>query len=334
MWKVCKLSVCIVICVAVSGFSQEHPYRRDSQEVTCMNSRLLKEAEASVVSVQAYVPDEDTFQWRVGTGFVYDKNGFIITRMSVIQGGDSIVVTMTDGRRSNAWVVHFDETTGLAILKLPFDDLPVMTIGGSAGLKVSSHVSVLGNSLGVFPSLTLGSYLGKRFDGMLKLGIMIPPGNCGSPVLDETGRLIGMLMGRLAGKTEDSPAVYEESLALPIETVREVAGGILERLDEGGGWIGIFVVDLLDPLLEGGVRVVGMAPGGPTDRAGICKGDTIVKFEGRTVTDAHSLAEWVKASELDREVTFTVLKMNQERDRVVRIGQKPWTKKRKIKRPR
>jgi S1-C subfamily serine protease len=290
-------------------------------------AELLKKAQASVVSIRTFALKDKRGRCRVGSGFVYDKHGFVVTRRSVIHGADSIIVTLADGRFSTAWVVHNDGNTEIALLKLTLGDLSSMAMGESAGLAVQSQLAVLGNSLGVFPSVTLGPYLGRNKDGMLRLGVVVPPGNCGGPVLDERGHIIGVLAGRvLKGKSRE---MEEErmGLALPIERVQEVVDDVLDHFKKGNGWVGISVVDLEG---EKGVKVVRVVPDGPAERAEICKLDTIIGFEGRPVSSARELAKWVGRVAPESRVVFTVRRGKEEVSRSVHVGHMPWTKKRRV----
>lgn len=290
-------------------------------------AELVKKAQASVVSVKTFALKDKRERCRVGSGFIYDKHGFVVTRRSVIHGGDSIVVTLADGRSSTAWVVHNDENTGIALLKLNLGDLSSIAMGESAELAVQSQLTVLGNSLGVFPSVTLGPYLGRSEDGMLRLGVVVPPGNSGGPVLDKRGHIVGILAGRvLKGKRRE---MEEErmGLALPIERVREVVDDVLDRFKKGKGWVGISVVDLDG---EKGVKVIRVVPDGPAEHAEICKMDTIVGFEGRPVPSARELAKWVGKVSPDSRVIFTIRRGKEEVSRSVQVGHMPWTKKRRL----
>ena len=292
----------------------------------CAMAELMKRAQASVVTVRAFL-SEDGREWiRVGSGFVYDGDGFVVTRRSVVQESDSIVVTFTDGRRTPAWVVYSDDMTEVALLKLPLHGLLPLSLGESSGLAVRSRLAVLGNSVGIFPSMTLGLYLGRRMDGMLGLGVVVPPGNGGSPVLDEEGRVVGILAGRILEEEErDGERVM--GVALPVEMFRDVLNEVLNQYEEKG-WIGISVVN--SEGLEMGVRVVGVVPGGPAERAGICEGDIIVGFEGGPIHDLGELISRVQDTPPGRRVLFSVRKGERVVSRFVRVDMMPLSKKRKM----
>jgi len=289
-------------------------------------ARLLRKVQTSVVSIRTFISEGKRGRCRVGSGFVYDESGFIVICKSVILGGDSIVVTLVDGRYSPAQVVHCDDDTEVALLKLPLYNLSAISLGETSRLAIQTQLTILGNSLGVFPSVTLGTYLGRRYDGTLRLGVVVPPGNCGSPVLDGRGRVVGLMVGR---ELEEGSKMREggAGVALPIEGVRFVVDNVLKGIDQGSGWVGVSVVDLEHGNRGRGVRVVGLVSGGPAERAKICRGDTIVSFEGRFIRNASELAKWVRGISPDRMVVFTVRRGKGEVSRQVRVGGMPWTKR-------
>ena len=98
-------------------------YLRSSYPQGFETAKQVKNVEPSVVSIRTYVSQSGQDYCRVGSGFIYNSDGYIVTRESVILGGDSIIVTLTDGRDSRAWVVHHDEVTEMALLKIAIDDL-------------------------------------------------------------------------------------------------------------------------------------------------------------------------------------------------------------------
>ncbi len=293
-------------------------------------ARLVQRVLPSIVSIQAYGQNQQGEQCWVGSGFIYDKEGYILTRESVIGQGDSIVVTFVDGRSEAAWVVHSDSKSELVLLKLERSGLYALKSGFSTDLKSKMPLLVVGNSLGVFPSVTLSSFLGRRRDGMLRLGGIVPPGNSGSPVFDQAGRVVGVLAGRILYDTGANQDAGEDlGVAFPIELVQQAVDLMVHRMKQGKGWIGISAVNLDGNQIKG-VRTVSVKSGGPAMQAGICVGDTIVAFEGRVVRDAGQLAEWVRSSIPDKSVSFTVKNGSREILHTVRVVYAPWAKSKRI----
>ena len=280
----------------------------------------LKRARSSVVSIQLYVSEEKEGLCRVGSGFVYKQGGWIVTRSSIVQSSDSIVVTFSDGRDGQASVVLCDEMTEIALLKVPFSDLISVFIGETSTLDRQSQLIVLGNSLGIFPSVTLGTYEGVRLDGMLQLRITVPAGNSGSPVFDHDGRIVGMLAGRVLEEKDQEVEPGRLGVALPIERVTEIVDEVLQQVEKGKGWLGLTVNDLEGTETDKGVKVVGLVPGGPAEKAEICIGDTIVGFEGESVPNARELAKWIREIPMSHEVVFTIRKRDGNISRFVEVG--------------
>ncbi len=280
----------------------------------------LKRARSSVVSIQLYVSGEKEGLCRIGSGFVYGQGGWIVTRNSIVQNSDSIVVTFSDGRNSRASVVHCDEMTEVALLKVPFSDLISALIGETSTLDRRSQLIVLGNSLGIFPSVTLGTYEGVRLDGMMQLRITVPAGNSGSPVFDHDGHIVGMLAGRVLEEGDQEVESGRLGVALPIEMVTEIVDEVLQHVEKGKGWIGLSVIDLDGTQADKGLKVVGLVPGGPAEKAEICIGDTIVGFEGESVPNARELAKWIREIPMSHEIEFTIRKRDGNISRFVEVG--------------
>jgi S1-C subfamily serine protease len=285
----------------------------------------VEKARSSLVSIQSFVYENDGMIQRIGSGFIYNEMGFVVTLGSVIQGGDSIMVTTEDGRKYSSDIVHYDESTDIILLKLAYNPVSFLELGNSFAMVPQSALVVLGNSLGVFPSVTLGTYLGKTPDGLLRLTIMAPPGNSGSPVMNRSGQVVGIFIRRILRDSEAMTGLSGEGIAMPIERVDDVIDPVLKSFQEGSGWIGITVKDLID---TAGVRVIKVVPRGPAYQAGISKGDTLIGFEGRAVENQDQLAEWVRQASPDTKMALTVHRNKMDITHLVRVQSMPGIKKR------
>jgi len=312
-----------LILASISNSQNRKAWNADAESEM---SELIRKASNSVVSIRTFVSGKRENWCRVGSGFIYDKNGFVVTRKSVVQGGDSILVTLVDGRFVPARVVYHDEDTEVVLLKLPISELTPLSVGKVSQLNIRSQLALIGNSLGVFPSVTLGTYLGKRPDGMLKLGVVVPPGNCGGPVLDGSGRVVGILAGRVLNNKFTRSEEERMGVALPIERAKQVLDYALRRIKTNRGWIGVSVVNLENGNSGKGVKVMRVVPGSPAERAEICRGDTIVGFGKQAVRNARELAYWARKISPGHRVVFRIQRGRKVVSKFVRVGVGPWVK--------
>jgi serine protease DegS len=283
----------------------------------------MRRAHEAVISIRTYLSDGKESWSRVGSGFLYGRDGFAVTRRCVIDGGDSIVATLANGLQAKAWVVYSDDRSEVALLKLPFSESSPVTYGKGSNLAENSHVVVLGNSMGVFPSVSMGTYMGRRNDGMMMLGFVVPPGNCGSPVLDGNGRVVGLLMGRMVDE-QDEEALSQTGIALPIENVKRLIDDMLAMIRQRRGWVGMSVTDLQGLLKGQAVEVVKLVSGGPVEQADISVGDTLVAINGKPIMSAKALAAEVQKIVPGDEIEFTIRKRGADFRQTVRVGSLPW----------
>lgn len=287
-------------------------------------AKQIQGAKASVVRIHGFYSEgESQKSRRAGTGFIYNEQGFLVTRDNCVEGADSIVVFLSDGRESPAWIVYCDRSTELAVLKIPLEGLSPMVMGNSSELSENMSLALLGNSIGFFPSLTMVKFLGVNSDGMLKLSALVPPGNCGSPLFNQNGENVGIFMGRICRKYRTTNESVTD-VGLPIERIRCIMDSVLSGYDDQKGWIGVSVVDVKGNDENRGVKVVRLVPGGPADQGHISVGDMIVEFEGKPVRDAQELAQWVQKTSPNRQVEILVRKDDEVFKKNIKVYSKPW----------
>ena len=167
----------------------------------------------------------------VGSGFVFDSDGWILTNAHVVEGATSITVALPDGRQLDGQVYGIASTTDLAVVKVDATGLPAISIGDSTSLALGQAVIAIGSPLGEFPdSVTTGVVSGldrsisinrgQSLDGLIQTDAAINPGNSGGPLLDSAGRAVGI-------DTATSEGAQGVSFAIPIEIARPIMSAAL-----------------------------------------------------------------------------------------------------------
>lgn len=300
--------------LAVIVFSGLHVQSADAQTTRNVSTTgtgsspdagFISSAKQSVVTITVYSRDNDSRQVRVGTGFIYHESGFIISMRSVVKNSDEVVITLSDGTNVPGKVLDFQSQYGLVLIKIEGADHTPLRRGRSTQLSRMSVLTVLGNSLGVFPSITLASFLGREQNGFIDLGAIIPPGNCGSPVLDQEGRLTGIIIGRVFGNPESPVSHGKIGVAIPIELISREVDEMISYFNARRGWIGMTVANIPG---SNYVWITDIIKNGPSDQAGLAVGDTIIMYEGRGIRGASDLKEKVIRNTPGTTISFTLKK--------------------------
>jgi len=250
----------------------------------------------------------------VGSGLVYDTLGHVVTRSSVVLGSDGVWVTFMDGRRAKASYVGCDVETGIAVILVEARGLNAVPVSESP-LRPGSWVTIVGNSLGITPSVSVGLVNGIRSDGLVQLSANLNPGLAGSPAFDSQGRLVGILMASISpgGEVESvaGGAFSGTALLCPMRFVRRAVEMILSRRMDTRGWVGLTVERQETPVR--GIRVVDVAPNSPAELAGLRSGDVIVRVGPDRTQSITELLRHLADARPGEVLDFTVLR-----------GGKPW----------
>ena len=241
-----------------------------------------------------------TVQPGLGSGFIVRADGIIVTNAHVVSGASTISVALRDGTSYPARLLGADEPNDLAVLKIEARDLPVATLGDSRTLMVGETVIAIGNPFGFLlgnpePSVTTGvvsgtgrnlvggSGEGQMYVDMIQTDAAINPGNSGGPLLDVLGEVIGV------NSSIFSPTGASVGLgfAIPINRVKRVTEDLLAHGAIRRPWVGIKVeipnVSTPRDLVRAGVVVASVSPGSPADRAGIRRGDVLLRAGDRAL---------------------------------------------------
>jgi len=252
-----------------------------------------------------------------GSGFIVDRNGYIITNLHVVEKADQIKVKIpNDSTEYRAKLIGSDEETDLAVIKVdPGHPLVPAKIGNSDAVEVGDWAIAIGSPFGLEATVTAGivSATGRDIDGakqfqrFIQTDAAINPGNSGGPLLNINGEVIGI---NTAIATQ-SGGYQGVGFALPVNTAVQVYNSVIRSGKMSRGSIGItfrkYNADVLKGLgLNGGVIVDNVNKGGPADKAGIKPEDVIVAINGKPVKDGDDLVQRISGTPIGDQVTITV----------------------------
>ncbi|HYH99510.1 Do family serine endopeptidase [Hyalangium sp.] len=276
---------------------------------------------------------QDPLRQGVGSGFIIDPSGVVLTNNHVVEGAVQISVNLTDGRQLEAEVLGSDPLTDVAVLKLQgkeVKDLPVVRLGDSDAMRVGDWVLAVGNPFGLASSVSVGILSAKArniqagpYDDFLQTDAAINPGNSGGPLFNMKGEVIGINTAIVGGGTGIG-------FAVPSNLVT----ALLPQLEKEGavtrGWLGVGVQDLTPTLAEAmrlpvreGAVVVSVEAGSPSARAGLELDDTLVALNDKPITSSGALTRAVALMRPGTEVTLTLYRNGQKLERKVTLGTRP-----------
>ncbi|MDJ0722055.1 MAG: Do family serine endopeptidase [Desulfobacterales bacterium] len=269
----------------------------------------------------------------VGTGFIIDSDGHIVTNNHVVDGADRIKVVLQDERAFEATVIGRDPQTDLALIKVASDrDLPAVPLGTSADLAVGEWVVAIGNPFGLEHTVTAGIVSAKGrvigsgpYDDYIQTDASINPGNSGGPLLNLQGEVVGI-------NTAIIPSGQGIGFAIPID----MANGIISQLKAEGevtrGWLGVTIQDLKGDLATyygvengQGVLVTQVVPGDPADEAGIRAMDIITAIDGTPVGSSRELTAKAAGLTVNAEVDVVLLRDSASKTVSLKVGRRPLT---------
>ena len=256
---------------------------------------IFEKSEAGVVRVNVQRAEEEQSPTGVGSGFVFDKRGHIITNAHVVENAQKIVITFLDGRSYNADVVGYDIFTDVAVIKVNADLslLHPLTLGDSSNLKVGESIAAIGNPFGLSGSMTAGiisqigrllpSDAGYSIPDVIQTDAAINPGNSGGPLLNMRGEVVGINTAIQSATGEFTGVGF----AVPSQTITKIVPSLIISGEYKHPWIGISGRDI-DPDLAKilnlsdavGFLVVTVVPDSPAAKAGLRGSENTVELDG------------------------------------------------------
>ncbi len=330
-----------VVCLASNALAQ-YPSFAD----------LAEKLMPSVVNISSFSALENTdmssdnteASESLGSGFIIDKDGYIITNNHVVDKADSIQVTLFDNQRLEAKLIGKDPKTDLALIKIDAKtQLQPVTFGDSDKIRVGDWILAIGNPFGLGGSVTAGIVSAKSrdiesgpYDNFIQTDASINQGNSGGPMFNMSGEVIG-ISSAIFSTTGASQGI---GFAIPVNLADWVIGQLKKFGTVKRGWIGIKIQPNSQEIAENlgisqnqGVVVSGFTPNGPAQRAGFVAGDIILSFNGETIDNTKNLSRMIAETPIGTLTSFEVWRNQKKIKLNVKIEQMPEEKSAPIEFP-
>jgi serine protease Do len=267
----------------------------------------------------------------MGTGFIINPDGYIVTNNHVVEGAGEIQVKLADGRELPGKIVGGDPKTDLAVVKIEATGLPVIPFGDSATLEVGEPVMAIGNPFGLEATVTTGivSATGRvigsgPYDDYIQTDASINPGNSGGPLINAKGQAVGI-----------NTAIYSETggsvgigFAIPAKLAKSVVTQLADHGHVVRGWLGVTIQPLTPELAKAfqredkrGALVSSVAEGSPAQKAGLKPGDIITEYNGRPVAKSDDLPRAVAETVVGKDVALTITRDGKAMTVTAKVGE-------------
>ena len=316
--------------------------------------QIFERAETGVVRVNIQRSEEVVSTNGVGSGFVFDKNGHIITNAHVVENSDKVVVTFLDGRSYNAEVIGIDPATDISVIRVDADSslLKPLLIGDSSNLKVGMQVAAIGNPFGLSGSMTSGivSALGRllpqesgfSIPDVIQTDAAINPGNSGGPLLNSRGEVVGINTAIQSATGEFTGVGF----AIPSNTIAKIVPKLISEGTYHHPWVGIAGRDINPDLAKvlhltdaRGFLIVNVVEGSPADKAGLkgssetkeidgieylIGGDVVLSVDGNVVRKIDDiLIHLQRYKSVGDEMVLEILRDGRVTNIVVKLDERP-----------
>ena len=271
----------------------------------------------------------------LGSGFVIDPGGLVVTNNHVIEGADEIIVNFIDGTKLKVTkILGHDPKTDLALLKVePKKPLKAVTFGDSSTMRVGDWVMAIGNPFGLGGSVTVGIISATKrdinagpYDDFLQTDAAINRGNSGGPLFNMEGQVIGVNTA-IISPTGGSIGI---GFAVPSNSAVQVIDQLKQYGETRRGWLGVHVQNVTEELAASlglqepkGALVAKVSPDSPAATAGIEPSDVILSFDGQPIDNMRSLPRAVAATPIGKSVAVELLRKGQTMDFTITVGRLP-----------
>lgn len=269
----------------------------------------------------------------LGSGFIIDQKGLVLTNNHVVENAEKITVKLSDLREFNAKVVGRDPKTDLAVIQITEggDNFRVAPLGDSSRLSVGEWVVAMGSPFGLDNTLTAGvvSAKGRQigagpYDNFIQTDTSINPGNSGGPLVNLRGEVVGINTA-IFSRTGGNLGI---GFAIPINLAKEILPDLIKKGRVTRGWLGVTIQRVTPEIAQAlgleknyGALVSDVASGSPAADAGIQAGDVIVEFAGEKIDDSSKLPAIVARTDVGKSVNVTVMRDKKRIPLKVKIGE-------------
>ncbi len=282
-------------------------------------------------------PHEEQRQFKqrgLGSGFITNKDGYILTNNHVVARADKIKVTLADKREFTATIVGTDSKSDVAVIKIEGEDFPVVKLGDSDSVEVGDWAVAIGTPYGLSQTVTAGiisaegrSNIGiNDYEDFIQTDAAINPGNSGGPLLNIEGEVIGI-----------NTAIFSRSggyqgigFAIPINMAKHIRDSLITRGKVVRGWLGVMIQPVTQEIARrfeleeaSGTLVGDVLSGSPAEKSGVERGDVIITFDGQPVDGPNALRNIVAATKVGKKVLVVVIRNGKEKTLKVKIGEQP-----------
>jgi serine protease Do len=266
----------------------------------------------------------------LGSGFIIDKDGYVVTNNHVIEDADQIKVKLKDEHEFDAKIVGRDPNTDIALLKIESaQDLPTVKLGDSDALKVGQWVVAIGSPFGLEHTVTAGIVSAKGrvigsgpYDDFIQTDASINPGNSGGPLLNLKGEVIGINTAIIASG-------QGIGFAIPVNLAKDIIVALKNEGEVTRGWLGVAIQDLNADMAEyygveekEGVFVADVFEGDPADRAGIKAKDIILEVNGEKIKNSRQLTSMIAGISVGDSARIKILRDGKEKTVTVKIAKR------------
>lgn len=275
-------------------------------------------------------PDERTVN-SMGSGFIIDATGLIVTNNHVVEGATTIQVHMQDGTMMKAELVGRDPKTDIAVIRVkPEKTLPTVSFGDSDKTRIGEWALAIGNPFGLGGSVSLGIISARKrdinsgpYDDYFQTDAAINKGNSGGPLFNMNGEVVGI-----------NSAIFSPSggsvgigFSIPANTAKSVVNQLVKFGETRRGWLGVKIQTVTPDIAESmglktprGALVADVTKGSPSEKAGLQSGDVIIQFDGRAIADSKELPRVVAETEVGKAVDVIVVRDAKEMTVKVTLG--------------